>query len=201
MVMWCTPDSMEMKIPAEPQVKLNSMHCVCLCVQGAVNSACLRFVRIVAEWSAIASGFVLRFVFRTLIGPASYPCELLCFVWSLHFSGVNWRRLSVFRKRRFCWLDAGWGFFSTCFLWIPRASPSALYRTSSMPALLSPAPLARQRPAAPPSVSVETHPGCHGCQVLHTLHPSCNRTHYFALPVHFSLCCLVLPVCLFVLIT
>lgn len=80
-----------------------------LCVYGELLT-----VPACPYWSVIALFFVLYCFSSTLIVPAlagcgapSFPCELHCFVWYVHFSGVNWRRLSVFCKRRFCWLDAG----------------------------------------------------------------------------------------------
>lgn len=110
-------------------------------------------------------------------------------------------RLWVFGERRFCWWDAGWGAF-------PPASPSALYRTSSMPALLSPAPPAagwrlptpcrpslcyRRDPAWLPWMPGVTHASSSSRAEL-----LCLTCTHFSLLFWFGLALSCLFVCLFV---
>lgn len=97
-------------------------------------------------------------------------------------------RLSAFCESCFCLIRCWMGVLFHLLPRFPRASPSALYRTSSMPALLS-LSLSLANALPPLSVPVETRPGCHGGQVLQTASSAQAATghmlHYFALPVHF----------------
>lgn len=99
-------------------------------------------------------------------------------------------RLSVFCESGFCLIRCWMGVLFHLLPRFPRASPSALYRTSSMPELLSLSLL------PPLSVPVETRPGCHGGQVLHTLQapPRLQQdTCCTTLPYLYTCLCLASP--------
>lgn len=102
-------------------------------------------------------------------------------------------RLSAFCESCFCLIRCWMGVLFHLLPRFPRASPSALYRTSSMPVLLS-LSLSRQRPAAPlcsrrDPAWLPWRPGVTHCK----LRPGCNRTHVALLCLTCTLYCLASP--------
>lgn len=139
-------------------------HVVCVYIYGEISAIVLSLTKRrrslqLLRWSSVKG-------FSVLIVP-TLPTRRV-----LHFTGVNWMRLSVFCESGFCLIRCWMGVLFHLLPWFP----SALYRTSSMPALLS--------------LSL-SWPGCHGGQVLHAAGSAQaaagHMLHYFALPVHLCI--------------
>ncbi len=124
-------------------------HVVCVCIYGEISAIVLSLTKRrrslqLLRWSSVKG-------FSVLIVP-TLPTRRVS-----HFTGVNWMRLSVFCESGFCLIRCWMGVLFHLLPWFP----SALYRTSSMPALLSLLAWLSWRPGV-------TH-----CR----LRPGCSRTH------------------------
>ncbi len=135
-------------------------HVVCVYIYGEISAIVLSLTKRwrslqLLRWSSVKG-------FSVLIAP-TLPTRRV-----LHFTGVNWDCLCFVRVDS-VWLDAGWGFFSTCFpdSRVPFTVPAACQRFSL------------------------SWPGCHGGQVLHAAGSAQTAAghmlHFFALPVHLCI--------------
>lgn len=100
-------------------------HVVCVYIYGEISAIVLSLTKRrrslqLLRWSSVKG-------FSVLIAP-TLPTRRV-----LHFTGVNWMRLSVFCESGFCLIRCWMGVLFHLLPWFP----SALYCTSSMPALLS----------------------------------------------------------------